>query len=308
MKRLGLVGVGAWGRRLSQTIDRRTDCEIVSYARASGGPSELLPRAKHVASWRALLERAVDGIVVATTPDNQAEVTLAAATAGIPVLVEKPLGATHASAARVLAAMRAAERPAPVLVDFVHLYAPAWLRLTEIASASASKIAAIDAAGHNAGPYRDSSALHDYASHDAAMCLALVGRDATLDVRDVRRVSASGSPGLLYEIRFDLGRIPVRLRSGNGAETKARRFAVRLEDGRELVYDDVLPHPGKLTDGGVAVPVDRTPPLDVVLDRFIARCEAWRAGSVSTESAVASVELAVRVAEVLDAFAAAAHD
>lgn len=308
MKRFGLVGVGAWGRRLVQTLDRRTDCRIVSYARASGGPSELLPHAKHVASWRAFMDDAIEGIVVATTPDNQAEIALEAAIAGIPVLVEKPLGATHASAARVLAAMRAAERPAPVLVDFVHLYAPAWIRLTEIALAATSKIAAIEAAGHNAGPYRASSALHDYASHDAAMCLELLGRDAKLDVRDVRRVSPSGSPGLLYEIHFDLGGIPVRLRSGNGAETKAREFVVRLEDGRELVYDDVLPHPAKLTDGGVAVEIDRTPPLDVVLDRFVARCEAWQAGRVSTESAIASVELAVRVAEVLDAFAAAAHD
>ena len=62
---------------------------------------------------------------------------------------------------------------------------------------------------------------------------------------------------------------------GNGAETKARRFAVTLASGRTLVYDDCQPHPTKLVDEGAAVRVDETPPLDAALTHFLQQQRLW---------------------------------
>jgi predicted dehydrogenase len=309
MKRLGLIGLGAWGKRYVQTIGRRTDCQVVAFARASASGGEDIPNAQRFSSWRALVQAGahdlpLDGVIVATTPDNQVEVALSAVAWGIPALVEKPLGISRGGAQSVLDAMRACAAPPPVMVDYIHLCAPGYQRLRSLAQSAGRPVVAIEAEGFNKGPFREWSALHDYASHDLAMCLDLLGRDVPFVLHEGRRISPVDAKGALHEFRFDLGAARVVMRSGNGAETKARRLAVHFDDGRELVYDDLLPHPDKLHDSGQAVPVDETLPLELVLTQFFAQCDEWRNGTLAPEAAMETVRSSTRIAELLDALAA----
>jgi predicted dehydrogenase len=292
---LGLVGPGAWGRRYLETIARRQDCRVVAVARASdqtGG------------GWQGLVSRArrgeLDGLIVATTPQNQAEVVEAAA-GEVPVLVEKPLGLSAQVPAALLAMLRSVARPAPVIVDFIHLWAPAYGALKALAS---GPLTAIASEGCSRGPYRPWSSLHDYGPHDAALCLDLAGPVKSFRVRSVRRLPGPDGQGELFQVELQLGELPVAITTGNGASSKRRRLTVTLAAGRTLVYDDLQEHPFKLRDGEREVPVSRTTPLDAVLTAFLEQIAAWKATCLDPGAAVATVALAARAAVVLDAIAA----
>jgi len=306
MKRLGLVGVGAWGRRLIDTIGARSDCRVAAFARSSTRADVVIAGARACADWRVLLRHAaqgeLDAIVAATTPLHQAELAAECAAAGVPLLVEKPLGFTAADVARVRERFEQSSRKAPLVVDYIHLWAPAYLALKERVAAAGGQrsVAEINAAGFKFGPMRGWSSLYDYAPHDLAMSLDLLGTDAPFHLTDARCTPSDAVGHELYDVRFELAGIPVHFRVGNGATTRARRFAVTFHGGRELVYDDTVPHPSKLVDGGAAVPIDEGLPLDAVLAAFMAMLEQWAAGRLRADDLAASLALSARVNAALD--------
>jgi predicted dehydrogenase len=221
----------------------------------------------------------------------------------VPALVEKPLGLNAEQGEAVLGSARALQSTPPLMVDFIHLWAPAFRELkARVASAAPDAISHIESRGENWGPFRSWSAVHDYGAHDVAMCLDLIGRCAAFRIDETRwkkRVPATGW-GLL-ETDLALDRVAVSLRLGNQAEAKARRFAVSMRSGRTLVYDDLLPVGRKLTDGGEPVAVDPVSPLDLVLTHFCRQIETWRRRELSTDAALEWLELSAAVSRILDA-------
>jgi predicted dehydrogenase len=89
--RVGLVGVGAWGRRLLRTsaqvaeLDVRWVCDPRLLA-LPNPPTRAAARVQEI-----LADPAVDALVIATPEDTHAELALAALDAGKFVFVEKPL-------------------------------------------------------------------------------------------------------------------------------------------------------------------------------------------------------------------------
>jgi predicted dehydrogenase len=250
---------------------------------------------------------ALDGVVVATTPDHQAEVVRAVAIAPVPLLVEKPLGLSAAVVTRLLDDLRRSGRPAPVVVNFVHLWAPAFRALKGIIAGAREGVQSIVSEGWSNGPFRAWSPLHDYGPHDVAMCLDLLGIPGSVAVRSARRLPPHDPAGALFEAQLVMGETPVRITVGNGGATKRRSCAVTLRSDRTLVYDDSQPHPLKLLDDGQPVPVDQTMPLDAVLTDFLGRIDLWREDRLTPDAATASVALAAKVAAILDGIAAAAE-
>jgi len=308
MKRLGLVGVGAWGRRYIDTIGRRTDCSIAAYARATRTRLEGIPGASACDDWRSLVELAarahLDGVIAATTPAHQLEVTSACIAAGVPLLVEKPLGLSRPAVEDLRARFAASQQKAPVVVDYVHLWAPAFVELKRRVSGRTSEIRDIRAEGFNQGPLRSWSSLYDYGPHDVSMCLDVLGEEAAFVLHRAERIGSS-TPGIeLFDARFELGGVPVHLRVGNGGATRARKFAVALADDREIIYDDTRPPAGKLTDGGTPVAIDEGRALDVVLTSFLASVTLWREGRLPEHVAGASLGFSANVNGILDAIAA----
>ncbi len=316
VRRLGLVGVGAWGQRYIETVRRRPDCEFKAFARSSSRTDVDIPGALACANWQEVLrlgERGdLDGMIVATSPDNQAEIASAATQAGVPVLVEKPLGLSRAVTEGVLQCQRTSGRYSPVVVNYVHLFAPAYLALKSLVNdelAGRGKVVAIESVGCGSGPFRSTSALYDYGCHDVAMCLDLLGTASPLFIHLARRLPpGSGVRGELVDAEFDLAGIKVRLTTGNGASHKARRFAVSLANGRQIVYDDGQPHPDKLKVNGDSVPVSRTPPLDAALSFFLDLGARGSSEPVDTRHSAASLAFSVEVTGILDLLAAAVRE
>jgi predicted dehydrogenase len=126
--RVAIVGCGRMGHRRAESLVEAT---LVAVADPDAGRARDLagrfPGCESHTDWRAVVGRDdVDAVVVATTNDALASVTLAAVERGKHVLVEKPAARRAAELAPVAAAARAAG--VTVKVGFNHRFHPAALR------------------------------------------------------------------------------------------------------------------------------------------------------------------------------------
>jgi predicted dehydrogenase len=123
--RVAIIGCGLIGHKRAQAL---AGCRLIACADVVAERAEALarmvPGAQPEADWRAVVERGdVDIVIVATTHDVLAEITLSALGHGKHVLVEKPAARR---AAELEPVMRAAEQSGvSVRVGFNHRYHPA---------------------------------------------------------------------------------------------------------------------------------------------------------------------------------------
>ena len=127
MLNLGIVGCGLIGRKRAQALGpgKLVACSDAVFSRAQALAAA--HGAQAVPDWRDLVSRPeVQAVVVATTHDWLAPVTLAAVEAGKHVLVEKPAARRASELEPVLQAARA--RGVLVRVGFNHRFHPALLK------------------------------------------------------------------------------------------------------------------------------------------------------------------------------------
>lgn len=134
---VAIVGCGLIGQKRAKAL---ADCQLVACADVVGERAEalarMIPGTQPMADWRALVERQdVDIVIVSTTHNVLADITLAAVSAGKHVLVEKP-AACHA--AELDPVINAAERARVLVrVGFNHRYHPALRKAKALSEASA---------------------------------------------------------------------------------------------------------------------------------------------------------------------------
>ena len=108
--RLALFGAGGIGVRHLEIAEQEPECRIVAVADPveAAGAAAGRHRARFYRDYRELLAReSLDGAIVATPNDRHAEVGIACAERGLPVLMEKPITDTLASARALLDAVAA---------------------------------------------------------------------------------------------------------------------------------------------------------------------------------------------------------
>jgi predicted dehydrogenase len=207
-----------------------------------------------------------DGVVVASPPDTHVPIALGAVGAGLAVMIEKPLAVSLAEAQR-LDARLAAVSPAPVvLVDHVHLFAPAYQTLK---SRLRSPVAEVRSRGCSFEPWRPYSTLYDYGPHDLSMVLDIAAAPADRTTcRLLDTIEREGRTHQLFEIAMTLGEIRATCVVGNGASRKERLLDVSCRNGDRLVYDDTQPiEKLRVNDEPVAIAADR--PLALALAAFV---------------------------------------
>lgn len=305
--RLGLIGAGHWGRAFIRTVGG-IDGVVLTRLASRNPHSRDRVGAQCVidTDWRAVVRaRDLDGVIIATPPDSHAEVTHAAISAGLPVLVEKPVTLDRAQAAALLEAAEAAR--AIVLVDHIHLFSPAYRELkSRVADAGGAEVVrAINSQAGGPGPYRHHTpALWDWGPHDAAMCLDLMGDDpAQVTARRTEHRELDGGVGETLEIAFRFARgVAAELSISNLFTEKRRRFEVACADAVYL-YDDRASH--KLTRragaGGAPEPVAIAPdlPLGTVVETFAAMIRSGTPDSKSLRLGVRVVDLLAHCEEAL---------
>ena len=108
--RLALFGAGGIGVRHLQLAGEEPECAIVAVADPLAAAAAVAEghRARFYRDYRELLAReSLDGAIVATPNDRHAEVGIACAEHGLPVLMEKPITDTLASGRALLDAVAA---------------------------------------------------------------------------------------------------------------------------------------------------------------------------------------------------------
>jgi len=133
--RLAIVGCGLIGRKRATAASGH---EIVVVCdRDEGRAHELaqITGSHAVMDWREAIQADIDAVIVATTHDQLAGISIGAIEAGRHVLVEKPAGRTLAEAQAVAAA--AVKHQRIVKTGFNHRFHPAFLKAREIVNSGA---------------------------------------------------------------------------------------------------------------------------------------------------------------------------
>lgn len=178
--RLGLVGLGSMGRNHVRVISEHPATTLVAVADPDATAVAEAIGTSGASGWAdpfaMLAEAPLDAVVIAAPTTFHGPLAHAAIARGLPVLVEKPLAATHADALAIVAAGRAAG--VPVQVGHVERYNPAVLKLGELlAERWLTTIFAI--VSRRAGPFpariRDVGVTIDLATHDADMLSWVAG-------------------------------------------------------------------------------------------------------------------------------------
>jgi predicted dehydrogenase len=156
LPRLGFLGVGWIGRSRMQALSEEGLAEVAAVAdpqaEALAAAAEAAPAAGRARGLEELLERDLDGVVIATPSALHAEQTVAALERGLAVFCQKPLARDAAETQRVLAAARGADRLLGVDLSYRHVEALRAARRA-VEAGEIGRLHSLDLAFHNAyGP------------------------------------------------------------------------------------------------------------------------------------------------------------
>ena len=151
-QRLGLAGVGWIGRHRMQAIAASGYADVVAICDPDQHARELaaadVPGAAVTAEFEALLDRELDGIVIASPSALHAAQAMAALSKGIAVFCQKPLARTASEVREVIAAAREANRLLAVDLSYRHTRAMQIVR-DLIQRGELGAVYAVDLVFHN---------------------------------------------------------------------------------------------------------------------------------------------------------------
>lgn len=267
--RLGLIGLGHWGRVCLQALTENVaQGQVVALGSATAKAADF--QVPVFADWCMLLDSGLcDGVVITTPAHTHVPIALAAVRRGIAVFIEKPL-CTDLDEARAFRDQYQ-KTPVPILVDHIHLFNPAFQEMAALSKRLGPILSIEAAAGKPVLPNAQLPVLWDWGAHDVAMCLRLLGRRP--DVVKARTESspllAEGS-GEIVDMELQFGPVPVSLRLGT-LEQRQRMMRVNCRGG-VLVYDDTKPV-DKVTLDGNACAVKTGQALQLALSEFCRRIQ-----------------------------------
>src|SRR5688572_10909164 len=188
--KVGVIGYGYWGPKLVRNQTEMPDCEMAWVADRSEAALERVraqyPGTRTTREVDDVLASDVDAVVVATPVRTHHALARAALLAGKHVMAEKPLTASAAEAADLVAL--AERRGITLMAGHTFVYNAAVRALREIvASGEIGEVYYVDAARLNLGLFQtDINVIWDLAPHDLSILLYVLQQDPVA-------VSARGS-------------------------------------------------------------------------------------------------------------------
>jgi len=289
--RLGLIGVGRWGRVVLSTLSELEGVDVAYVAGRRPLVDVPLPADRVLRDWRTLLTKPdLDGVLVCSSPETHAEIVCATLQQDKAVFVEKPLAVTVAEASRILELAR--HRSGVVHVDHIDLFNPAWHAVVQ-ALKHCGPIRRLEAEFGGVVPAQHTvPPLWDWGPHPVALVLSLLGPPVTVAARRSPG-AACGTELLRMELTFETG-ASAEIVIGDGFPTRRRRVIVHA-DAATLVYDDNGTEKAARCVGGrrETLPFAGVRPLTAALRRFVA---AIHSGAPDVDD----VELGLDVVRLLE--------
>lgn len=205
--RVGLVGLGRWGRNYLKTLLALPECRLVAVADADEATRARIAGETGItvreSADELLSDSAVDAVVIATPDRTHCSLASAALTAGRDVLVEKPMTLAVSEAKTLVRQAEGSNRVLEVGHTAVYAIDVESLRirldaLPRVADrrARAERTSSGPSTGQSSIATRQSSILFDLCPHDIALAVLLFGMPVTA------RASSSGN-SVEYEVRFE---------------------------------------------------------------------------------------------------------
>ncbi len=189
--KIGIVGVGDWGRNLLRNFARLKECQIAfvcdSDEKNLKKASALFPHFEVSKDYqRALSQDSVDAVVVATPPDSHFSIAKEVLLSGKHVFVEKPLVLNLEEGEKLCRI--ASEKGKMIMVGHIMMYHAATRKLREyIQKGELGEVYYIYTQRINLGKVRNNeNALFSFAPHDISLVCYLLDKTPV-------RVSATGS-------------------------------------------------------------------------------------------------------------------
>lgn len=172
---LGLIGAGKWGLNYVKTIQNIDESILKKIAcKNLKNKSTLIHKYDVSNNWHDVTSSSdIQGVIIATPPKNHFEIAKEAIKNKKSVIIEKPV-TLNSKNAKYLKDL-ALKNKVSVRVNHVYLYHPMY-RFLKYYIAQQNKLNSIISIAGNYGPFRnDVSPLWDWAPHDIAMCLDIMG-------------------------------------------------------------------------------------------------------------------------------------
>ncbi|HEX8229061.1 MAG TPA: Gfo/Idh/MocA family oxidoreductase [Chloroflexia bacterium] len=318
--KLAVIGAGSMGRNHLRVLNDLESVDLVGVADADVATAERVARRFHIAaygSYTDLLERErPDGVVVAVPTVLHREVTLAAISQGVHVLVEKPIAFTVAEGREMIEAARQAGLI--LTVGHIERYNPAILELHKrLREQQLGRVFQMNA--RRLGPFpprvRDVGVVIDLATHDVDIMRFLSGSEVTrVQAETARRIHTEHEDLLSGLLRFANDSIGV-LDINWLTPTKIRELMITGERGSFQVnyltqdlyfyennyaktdWDTISNIEGVSEGDMVRLRIEKTEPLRVELDRFARAIRGEDVSIVSGEDGLHALHVATKIVE-----------
>lgn len=293
--RLGVIGVGPWGRNHARALLSDPDATLVAIADSSPATLDRFrdsaPTVERYSDARQLLDRRdIEAVVIATPAATHVELACAALDAGKHVLVEKPLALSVAGVEQLQARAKRTDRV--VMVGHLMLFHPVVVRIRELLGTGAlGRFHYLHSTRANLGRIRhDESALWSFGPHDLAMIDYLVGKLPVEVAAHGQRVLQPGIEDVVFlTLRFDTGELAhVHL---SWLHPRKERRLTLVCDRRMLEFDDMAAEKLRIFDKGY----DRPPEFSEFAEYL-----TLRDGDVSIPSVVMEEPLRVELRHFIE--------
>lgn len=282
--KVGLVGVGAWGKNIARTICEDIPGLILRRATSKNPKAKTFvgPECDVHTDWREMLECTdLDAVFLAVPAKYNLEIASDVLARRLPVFIEKPVALNYFDARQILNIAIANDAIADV--DHVDLFNPVFDAMLQEIHGPIKKIF-----GRIGGPYprrADIKPLWEYSPHLIAAVLTLVGSmPVAVMARYLQLDSEPINDPRKEIVQMDLGfnnSCDVRIEAGNGVTQKIRNIDVYLED--EVLHFVDRAH----------VPLSRSPALNLALRAAI----PVQSNTLPLAAALRSFEKKVRMAK-----------
>jgi predicted dehydrogenase len=301
--RLAVIGVGYLGRQHARILSSLPDAELVAVVDTNRARAEEIAAAhgtRAFSDYREVVDQ-VDAVTIAVPTRLHHEIAVACLSAGIPVLVEKPMARSPAEAEAMIAAARQAD--VALAVGHTERFNPAVVAARPLLTAP--RFIEVHRLGTFPERSLDIDVVFDLMIHDLDVVLSLVKSEA-------ESMEAVGVPVLTG--RVDIANARVRFANGCIANLTASRISrervrkIRFFQPAAYLSIDYAAQKVELwrlvkTEGrmpsiqGGDVDVVNEEPLKRELADFVAAVRARRAPEVTGEDGLRALALAQRITD-----------
>lgn len=303
MLRLAVIGVGYLGRQHARILSSLPDAELVAVVDTNRARAEEIAAAhgtRAFSDYREVVDQ-VDAVTIAVPTKLHHDIAVACLSAGIPVLVEKPMARSPAEAEAMIAAARQAD--VALAVGHTERFNPAVVAARPLLTAP--RFIEVHRLGTFPERSLDIDVVFDLMIHDLDVVLSLVKSEA-------ESMEAVGVPVLTG--RVDIANARVRFANGCIANLTASRISrervrkIRFFQPAAYLSIDYAAQKVELwrlvkTEGrmpsiqGGDVDVVNEEPLKRELADFVAAVRARRAPEVTGEDGLRALALAQRITD-----------